>query len=260
MELQHFLRKVESIFPLNSAIEYDKVGLQLDSGKKEVTRCLIAYEITDEVAAEAYSGGFDCIVAFHPLIFFPLQTISSDRRVGRVITNLIAAGIAVVVVHTNLDTHPRGTNMILAQMLGLSECIFMQSNPYHTDRGMGVIGKWSEPKSVKDAAALVAHQLKSRVRYAATDINQMISKVAIVAGSGYDFLDYAIKQGAEVLITADAKYHNFHAAKDTIALIEAGHQEMESHVPDILYSLLSEEIKDVDFHRSILNTNPIHYI
>lgn len=260
MELQHFLRKVESIFPLNSAIEHDKVGLQLDSGKKEITRCLIAYEITDEVATEACSGGFDCIVTFHPLIFLPLQTITSDRRVGRVITRLIAAGIAVIVIHTNLDTHPRGTNMALAQMLQLGDCRYLQPNAYNPERGMGVLGIWKEPKNIAEAATFVARHMDSRVRYTAYDTSMLVSRVAIVAGSGYDFLDCAIKQGAEVFITADAKYHNFHAAKDTIALIEVGHQEMERHVPDILYTLLAEEVGDIEFSKSMVNTNPIHYI
>lgn len=260
MELQHFLRNVESIFPQNSAIEHDRVGLQLQSGRKEVTRCLVTYEITDEVAFEASRGGFDCIITFHPLIIFPLQSITSDTRVGRVITNLIAAKIAVIVVHTNLDTHPQGTNMVLGELLELRERQFLQPHPLFKDRGMGMIGIWSEPKTVKEAAVFVGDILQSPIRYTANNIDAVITKVALVAGSGYEYIGAALQKGAELFISADAKYHNFHAAKDTIAFIEAGHQEMERHVPDILYSLLSEAITDVEFQQSVRQTNPIYYI
>ena len=260
MELQHFLRNVESIFPQHSAIEHDRVGLQLQSGRKEVCRCLVTHEITDEVALEASLGGFDCIITFHPLIFFPLQSITSDTRVGRVITHLIAAKIVVIVVHTNLDTHPQGTNMILGEMLELRDRQFLQPHPLFKERGMGILGTWDEPKTVKEAAVFVGNILKSPIRYTAHDGNAVVKKVALVAGSGYDYIGAAVAQGADLFISADAKYHNFHAAKDSIAFIEAGHQEMERHVPDILFSLLSAAMTDVELQKSVHQTNPIHYI
>lgn len=259
MNLQHFLIALETIFPKDSALEGDRVGLQVESGKSELNSCLIAYEITDEVANEACVGDYDCIICFHPLIFSPLQTITSDNRVGRVIIKLIAKGIAVFVIHTNLDTHPKGTNVALAKTLGLENIRFLEMVKSYTDRGMGIIGEWAQAKTLGETVSLIGRVLDSPIRYSKVAENSMITTLALVAGSGYEYIAKAKQQGADAFFTADAKYHNFHAALDSITLIEAGHEEMERHVPLTLYNILAQTINDVYFTVSSVRTSPIRY-
>lgn len=259
MNLQHFLIALETIFPKDTALEGDRVGLQLESGKSEINSCLIAYEITDEVAHEACAGDYDCIVCFHPLIFSPLQTITTDNRVGRVIIKLIAKGIAVFVVHTNLDTHPKGTNFVLAKTLGLVNIRFLDMVKSSGDRGIGIIGEWPLPKTVGEAVAMISTELKSPIRYSKYSDASVIKTLALVAGSGYEYITKAKQSGADAFLTADAKYHNFHAALDSIILIEAGHEEMERHVPSTLFEILAQSINEIRFAVSSVNTSPIRY-
>ena len=259
MELQHFLSALDAVFPKDSALEHDRVGLQLQSGKEIVSSCLVSYEITDEVANEACIGGFDCIIIFHPLIFTPLLSITDNNRIGRVITKLIANGVMVYVIHTNLDTHPEGTNITLASKLGLADLEFLVKVRSTDQFGMGVIGTWREPKSIEQAAEFISTVVCSPVRYTVGKSTNNISKVALVAGSGYDYYSQAVNCGADLFVTADLKYHNFHAAKDLIALIEVGHEEMERHVPSTLQKILKKSIPDVRFEVSSVNTSPIRY-
>lgn len=259
MELQHFLSALDTVFPKVSALEHDRVGLQVQSGKEAVSSCLVSYEITDEVANEACVGGFDCIITFHPLIFAPLLSITDNNRIGRVITKLIANGVMVYVIHTNLDTHPEGTNVTLASKLGLTDLVYLEKVRDMDEFGMGVMGRWDEPKSIEQAAEFVSKTLGGPIRYTGGRNTNSVSKVALVAGSGYDYYAQAVNCGADLFITADLKYHNFHAANDSIALIEVGHEEMERHVPLTLQEILKKSIPDVRFAVSSVNTSPIRY-
>ena len=84
-------------------------------------------------------------------------------------------------------------------------------------------------------------------------------RIAIVAGSGMSFYDAALAAHADVFITADVKYHAFHAARGHIGLIDPGHFEMEQFVPSGLCELLRCHIPGVEFMVSKTVTMPASY-
>ena len=66
-----------------------------------------------------------------------------------------------------------------------------------------------------------------------------ISRVAVVGGSGGDFIAAAKKEGAQALVTGEAKHHHFiEAAASRILLIEAGHYHTECAFADAIYMSL----------------------
>lgn len=111
-------------FPLRTAgYEKDTVGLQVgfDSGA-ELTRLLVAYEITDEVIDEALALNINFIVAYHPLIFPNVDSITDSTRTGKLVRRLIQAKLALYVLHTAFDSNAKqGTSALVAQALGLSD-------------------------------------------------------------------------------------------------------------------------------------------
>jgi putative NIF3 family GTP cyclohydrolase 1 type 2 len=86
-----------------------------------------------------------------------------------------------------------------------------------------------------------------------------VTRVAIVAGSGMSFYDDALASNADVFITADVKYHGFHAAMGHIGLVDPGHFEMEQFVPSGLCELLCQHIMNVEFITSAVRTAPTDY-
>jgi len=56
---------------------------------------------------------------------------------------------------------------------------------------------------------------------------QKVRTAAVCGGSGSDLLEAAIRAKADVFVTADVRYHTFHAAHGRIALVDAGHWETE---------------------------------
>ena len=93
--------------------------------------------------------------------------------------------------------------------------------------GMGALGKLpkTQPlglflKSLKRILGIGA------LRYTGS-LTQKIQNIAVCGGAGSDLLPDAITAGADVLITADVRYHAFQKAQGSIALIDAGHWETE---------------------------------
>ena len=85
-----------------------------------------------------------------------------------------------------------------------------------------------------------------------------VRMVAIVAGSGMSFFDKVVGH-ADVFITADVKYHAFHAAQGVIGLIDPGHYEMEQHVAKGITSELGKHLFGCTLHVSAVCPNPVRY-
>src|ERR1043165_8661444 len=122
MLIKDFLRAFDSIVPLASAgYEKDAVGLQVGyENDAELSKVLLAYEITNEVIDEAIAMQANLILCYHPLIFPSISSITDSTRTGALVRRLIQAGIALYVIHTAFDSHPEfGTSAMMASKLGL---------------------------------------------------------------------------------------------------------------------------------------------
>ena len=125
---------------------------------------------------------------------------------------------------------------------------------------MGAIGKLEAAMNTKEFLDFVSSKLKITNFRFAKGRNKKIQSVAVCGGSCGELIDEAIRQNADVFITADLKYHSFRDAEGKILLIDAGHYETEIPVLDEvqkkLQMLLSknEKIRVLKFKGS---TNPI---
>ena len=92
------------------------------------------------------------------------------------------------------------------------------------------------------------------------DIKSTINKVAVVTGSGADLVKKAQRQGADVLITGDVKYHDAQDALDMgMNIIDCGHFDSEDIFKDVMKRFL-EEIEEIEVLSSEINLNPFKTI
>ncbi len=90
--------------------------------------------------------------------------------------------------------------------------------------GLGRIGKLEQATTLDDFAARVKDALGCDHLRLIGSGSQTIHKVALCGGSGAGLLQTAHRQGADVLVTGDVKYHDARQAEELgIALIDAGH-------------------------------------
>lgn len=121
------------------------------------------------------------------------------------------------------------------------------------DVGLGRIGRLSEPKQLADYAAEVKQALSAdHVRYVGP-AGKKISKVAVCGGSGASLLATAFRQGADLLVTGDVKYHDARIAESLgIALLDAGHFATEKIMVESLAQLLCRKIQEKGLEIEIL--------
>ncbi len=120
MVLKELASLLDRIFNKDLALDWDKVGLQIGNVDSKVKKVLLTVDINREVVSEAIKQGSHLIIAHHPLIFGPVDTILSSNDTEKEILRLIENKTAVYIAHTNYDLMPGGLNDHLAEKIGLT--------------------------------------------------------------------------------------------------------------------------------------------
>lgn len=125
--------------------------------------------------------------------------------------------------------------------------------------GSGCIGELEQSMATDDFLAFLTTRLSLNcIRYT-TAFQGEIKKVALCGGSGSFLLKNAITSKADVLITADFKYHDFFDAEDRILVCDIGHYESEIHTKELLMNVLTKKFANIAVVLSSTHTNPIGY-
>jgi dinuclear metal center YbgI/SA1388 family protein len=110
------------------------------------------------------------------------------------------------------------------------------------DVGLGRIGRLPQPLPLAAFARLVGERLATATLRYCGDPEQLIAKVAVCGGSGMSLLAEAARQGADVLVTGDVKYHEARSAEAKgVALVDAGHFATEHLAVSALKEVLQQE-------------------
>src|SRR5690349_10987405 len=112
---------LETFAPPRLAAEWDNVGLLVGDSRHSVERVMTCLTVTPASVAEAIAEKADLIVTHHPMLFSAVRRITNDTPDGKMLLDLIAAGIAVFSPHTAFDSARSGINQRLAEGLGLSD-------------------------------------------------------------------------------------------------------------------------------------------
>ncbi len=86
-----------------------------------------------------------------------------------------------------------------------------------------------------------------------------VKKIAVCGGSGSFILKQAIASGADMLISADFKYHQFAEADGKIVIADIGHYESEQYTKEVFFELLTKNFPNFATRLSNVSTNPIKY-
>ncbi|MGI5874451.1 MAG: Nif3-like dinuclear metal center hexameric protein [Bacillota bacterium] len=229
MKLAEIIAVIDGLCPFSLQEPWDNSGFQLGDPNAEITAVLTALDLTEEVIREAKAKKAELIVTHHPLFFRGVTAIDGSLGKGKMITELIRSGIAVVSCHTNLDKAADGVSAVLGQKLGLTLCC-----PFRPDESggcFGVIGMFPQKATLETFAAEVKERLSLPMIRVVGDMDRPVRTVAAMGGAGADFISDAADVGVDVYVTADLKYHDGQtAAERGLALIDAGHFPTEAPV------------------------------
>ena len=163
LKVADLIEELENIAPPDLADADDKIGLQVGDPGSEVGRICVTVDTSGPVIDKVIEKQADLVVAHHPLIYQPLQTVTTQPVANRV-AKLIRANTSLFVMHTNYDTVPGGINDVLASKLGVVGCeplTTRKSDPFYkivvfvpedyveavrnamADAGAGIIGQYT---------------------------------------------------------------------------------------------------------------------
>ncbi len=228
MRCSEIITRLELLSPPSFAEEWDNVGLLVGRMDQEISSVYIALDVTDNVIEEAIQCGADMIITHHPLIFSGLKSITEEDFIGRRVRKLIGEDICYYAMHTNFDV--LGMADAAAEELSLANMQVLHTT-FEDDiskEGFGRYGRLPRTMTLRECAQYVKKQfgLESVMVYG--DLHTMVDIAAICPGSGKDFMEDAIKVGADVYITGDISHHaGIDAVAQNLMVIDAGHYGIE---------------------------------
>ncbi|WP_018130529.1 Nif3-like dinuclear metal center hexameric protein [Effusibacillus pohliae] len=131
--------------------------------------------------------------------------------------------------------------------------------------GIGRVGTLEKEMPLEQFARLV----KTKLAVAGVRIvgarDRLVKKVAVVGGSGSEWIDASLEHGADVLVTADLKYHDAQdALYKGVALVDPGHNGMERIVVPVVADFLNRKFKanswQAEAAASAVATDPFDFL
>lgn len=243
-------RIMDSIAPISTSEEWDNTGLLIGHTDSIIKKILVCLDVVDRTIDEADKINADMIITHHPVIFSGVKKITGSTLTGSMIARLIKSNYSVYTAHTNLDKAIDGTDDTLAKALGL-----MDIRSLTDESGFGKIGILEKELDFDK----FNHHVKKSLDVESIDVigkcRKTIQTVALCAGAGADFVEYAIKANADVYVTGEIKYHK---AQEVVALgmpvIAVGHYESERIIIPILARRLQKMLNDLQYNVEVVES------
>jgi len=260
MIVREIIEELEKIYPSDAAEGWDNSGLQVGRGEKEVQTVFLALDLTEEIMEEAVKAGADLIITHHPLLMGGIKKITTDDFHGRKVIRLIREDISHYAMHTNFDVITMGN--LAGERLGLSErevLVPTKSMENGKTAGYGSVGNLK-----KQTVREVAETLKTKFQLDSVRVfgetEAKVSRVAILPGSGKDFVKEAIQSGAEVYISGDfGHHHGMDAVEEGIIILDAGHYGLEHIFVAYMKELLEEKFPELTI-KTAKNKHPFEVL
>ena len=166
-----------------------------------------------------------------------IETIAPAHIVGKVVSAMVAA-------------HPYEEPAF---------DIYPIENSY-TQAGSGIIGTLPKPENAADFLQRVKTIFGCGCIRHTRLPETPIQKIAVCGGAGSFLLNDAMRAGADILLTADIKYHQFFDARYPFVLADIGHYESEQFTKELFYELLTGKFSNFAVRLTEVNTNPIKYV
>ena len=230
---------LENIYELSQEIETKMASLSIKVSKDEIDRLsyilspyIINLGAINNISDKLYNQGL-----------YTTKIINNNDMLINVEANILASDQDEVI------------DMLLKK--GYSDIKVTPITYPNLYLGIGRIGYIKEVKAISFARRL-KRIFKTPIKIVG-DVNKSIKKVAIVGGSGVEYMKEAKAKGCDCLLTGDIKYHDAHKAKELgIMLMDISHHA-EVIFKEKMKGVL-EEITNCQVITSSTNVDPFDYV
>ena len=260
-DVEDFLRRLA---PLELAESWDNVGHLFGDAGRTVTRVMTCLTLSPDVADEAIARGAGLIVVHHPILFRPVQRLTHETPAGAMLLALAKQGVAVYSAHTAYDNAADGINRQLADRLELEGVGPLRGaslpSPHTTDArpGIGRFGRLRQPRSLGELLGDVKRQLGVVELQFVGPPDLRVERVAIGCGAGAEFIDDAIREHCQVLLTGEARFHACLEARERgLGLILLGHFASEQPAMRALADQIRRRFPTLEVWASTVERDPL---
>ena len=202
-------------------------GLQVGPATQPVEHVAFAVDAAVETMDRAADAGADLLVTHHGIVWGGMERVTGTNY--RRVAPLVDDDLALYVAHLPLDGHQS-----LGNAAGVADLLNLDNRaPFGAMGGeyIGQRGSLTEPRTVSE----LADTLEGNTDTGGQSVQVLdfgpstVEDVAIVTGSGVDWLGEAVEKDADVLITGEGKQQAFHEAREQgIHVVLAGHYATET--------------------------------
>ncbi len=228
MNVAELIKTVNEITPFELAFEDDKVGLLIGTEENDVSGVLIAHDLENSILELVDNDNINTVITYHPA---PMKEVLDDN--GEYVDELIGLSlefqkkdINIISLHTAQDVRENGNADSLVELFnikGVKTFAYSQEN-----FGAGRIGE-IDPITSDEFKKLVEDKLNTKIirTNAHYEKLEIINKLAILPGSGTQFIDEIINE-ADVFLTGDISHRYFLLADDNeLGLVQVNHISTE---------------------------------
>jgi dinuclear metal center YbgI/SA1388 family protein len=220
--------------------DYAVNGLQIGPQAAEIEHVAFAVDGAVATARAAAEAGADALVVHHGVSWGGIDRITGQAydRVAAFIEN----DLALYAAHLPLDAHPQyGNAARLCEHLNLHV-----TEPFGRE-GPGHVGQRGY---TRDRAGYTSGELHDRLEDLETGDTSVqlldfgpdeLEDIAVLTGSGTDWLTEAREKGVDALVTGEGKGKAYHEAREAeVSVFMAGHYATETFGVRALADLVSE--------------------
>lgn len=267
MLLAELIQFFDQFAPRELAEEWDNVGLLVGDPATQVNRILTCLTLTPDVAQEAIDSQVDLVVAHHPVLFRPVQRITTDNTEGAMLLELIRANVAVFSPHTRYDNATEGINAQIARRLELQNMQPLKTIattlelPGGDAFGAGRVGELSNACSLKSLVETIKQKFDVDRLGVIGAFDSEVRRVGIACGSAAMYLEDAKRLDCAVFITGEARFHDCLAARTMgIAMLLLGHYASERFAMEQLAVILHNNFPPLVIQASQTECDPLQWL
>lgn len=239
MKLTTIVDKLESAFPIEDAADWDFVGWQVKSKKKDVDikQVLVALDVTDSVIKRAIENNIKLIIVHHPFIFAKnIGTLANNKWKKVLLHKLIKNNINVYVLHTNFDKNRFGMNFSIAQQLQLEKIKYFDQEKFT------VAGYYYNVPLARVIKKTKAYFGYDQIRLISKNVKVKINKVVVAAGAAGEIIELLdVSTDVSLIIVGEIKWHQELEALDkNLNVLVLGHNMEEKFVDFISEFLINK--------------------
>jgi dinuclear metal center YbgI/SA1388 family protein len=202
-------------------------GLQVGPADATVDHVAVAVDAAVATIERAREAGADLLVTHHGLSWGGIERVTGTHY--RRVAPLVEGDLALYVSHLPLDGHQK-----LGNAAGVADVLDLGDREPFGALGGEYIGQRGTtpdayaPAQLRETLAGALDTGDGRVRLLEFGPAE-IRDVAIVTGSGTDWLDEAVAAGADALVTGEGKGQVYHEAREAgVHVVLAGHYATET--------------------------------